>query len=132
MRGCPEILCHHCGQDYARDYWGHPAKADPCVCTSCRRDTNPDAADAPHWIPQPQESALARVAVVTPARKQCRMCRGEWDGLIFGPAPKGSPLPFGICPTCGAEEDRQLAAMAARTVPVGMPLLARPRRTADG
>lgn len=59
------------------------------------------------------------------------MCRGEWDGLIFGPpACKGSPLPFGICASCGAEEDRQLAAMSARAVPYAVPVpdLERPRR----
>lgn len=110
--------------------------ADPCVCFSCRRDTNADAADAPRWVaPAPSSSqSLVRSYVVTEARKQCRVCRGQWDGLIFGPSPsKGSPLPFGICPPCADANDRAVALAAAPTVPVGMPLLElqRPRRVSE-
>lgn len=131
------ILCCHCGRDYAREYWAMQQAGDPYVCKSCRRDTNRDAADAPRWIPGAAVADVQlRQVVVTESRKQCRVCRGEWDGLIFGPpAAKGSPLPFGICPTCGEREDAALARMSARTVSVGMPLpeLQRPRRTvSDG
>src|SRR6266550_4341881 len=93
LQGNPAgIICHQCGQDYARDYWALGSKADPCVCQSCRRDTNPDATDAPRWVPGAHVDEPSPTTVVTPARKRCRGCGGEWVGLIFGPpASKGSP-----------------------------------------
>lgn len=123
LRHCPEILCHHCGRDYAHEYWAIPGKGDPCVCNSCRRDTNADAADAPRWVRELVGAETRREAIVTETRKQCRVCRGEWDGIVLGPPPsKGSALPFGICPKCGAEEDACLARLNAKVVPMGMPL----------
>lgn len=127
----PEILCHHCGQDYAREYWAMGLAADPRVCKSCRRDLNRDAADAPRWTPTSKVVLeAARVQLVSPSPKQCRTCGGVWDGLIFGPPPcKDAPLPFGICPACSAKDE----ASAVPEVPLGVPLtLARPQRTLEG
>jgi hypothetical protein len=132
VRHCPEIVCHHCGRDYAHEYWA--GKGDPCVCNSCRRDTNTDAADAPRWVPGAHVVEQSPTTVVTTARKRCRVCGGEWDGLIFGASPaKGSPLPFGICPKCGAEDDAFMARLNAKVVPMGMPLpeLAHPQRVTE-
>jgi len=128
------ILCHNCGRDYAREYWAFGVGADPYVCNSCRRDTNRDAADAPRWTPGAHADEQSPVIVVSQARKQCRVCRGEWDGLILGPPPsKDAPLPFGICPACGDEDDAKMRALSARVVPLGMPLpeLQRPARVTD-
>lgn len=136
------IVCHWCGRDYAHEYWTaaatfeHPKRLripDPRVCFSCRRDTNPDyAQDAPRGGPPQAEEVTADLFPVTPGRKQCRMCRQEYDGLIFGSPildPSVGPLPFGICPTC-ADAD---AARDIPVVPVGVPLvLARPVRALEG
>ena len=117
MKNHAPIICHHCGMDYAHEYWVRPA-ADPFVCFSCRRDTNPEAADAPQWTPQLKPQEAIREQVVTEARKQCRVCRGEYVGRILGPAPsKGSPLPFGICDPCGVAEDRADKLATAPVVP---------------
>lgn len=97
----PSILCYHCGRDYAHEYWTMGLKADPRVCKGCRRDLNPDAVDAPRWIPEAPRHERARVQQVSRSLKRCRMCGGEWEGFIFGPsASKGSPPPFGVCPAC--------------------------------
>lgn len=146
----PPIICHHCGRDYAREFWlsggsfEHPFMpgvtklANHVVCPSCCRDTNPDAADAPRWVPSAPAPSGATAELVEPlavlvtqSRKQCRTCGGEWDGLIFGPsATKGSPLPFGICDACADAEEARIAAM--RVVPVvsatALPEMRRPRR----
>lgn len=135
-----EIICHHCGRNYARQYW-LVGGSDPRVCNSCRRDTNPDAADAPRGSQPPREDlpplaeAVAPYMIVSKARKKCRVCGGEWDGLIFGPtvdATKGSdaPLPFGTCDACADADERTTAAMSARTVSATAPLpeMRRPRR----
>lgn len=127
------IICCHCGRDYAREYWAMQEKADPNVCKSCRRDTNRDAADAPRWVAGAHtvEVVSSPVTVVTPARKQCRVCGGIWNGLIFGSAPaKGSPLPLGICDSCADAEEKQIAAMRAPIVSATAPLpeMRRPRR----
>ena len=108
------IPCENCGRDFSRDYWeassywtwdGLEPRPDPIVCRSCRRDLNPDAADFPRWTPE-RAANEARVQLVSESRKKCRTCGGEWDGLIFGPTPaKGSPLPFGTCPTCSAADE---------------------------
>lgn len=127
------ILCSHCGRDYAREYWVDTVTGDPNVCRSCRRDTNLDAADAPRWVAgahADEDETLPPATVVTPARKQCRVCRGEWDGLIFGPpAAKGSPLPFGICPACAAKDDARYAPVVSFGMP--LPELERPRRVVE-
>jgi len=135
-----QVICHHCGSDYAREYWDSAdpgdqlplePKVDPCVCLSCRRDTNPDAADAPLWTPREVQTFADEPLIVSPARKQCRVCRGEWDGLVFGlSASKGSPLPFGICPTCDAQEETRLVAFThrPRTVETPPAPLQRPTR----
>ena len=120
------IVCTHCGQDYARQYWEQGLKADPRVCQSCRRDVNPDAADAPRWTKPESAVETAREQVVSQSRKQCRVCGGEWDGLIFGSsASKGSPLPFGICPTCSAKDEARPMYAAPRPAPI---TLSRPTR----
>lgn len=117
------IVCHWCGRDYAREYWLMGAAADPNVCTDCRRDTNPEAADAPRGGPRTREpEAAPRAVVITKTRKQCRVCGGGYDGLIFGPSAgqhpsKDAPLPFGICPPCGIAEDRAAALATAPVVP---------------
>src|SRR6266566_2274604 len=122
--GPAAICCHHCGRDYACEYWAMAGKGDPFLCRSCRRDTNRDAAEAPRWageiaMPEPRLRAM----VVSQSRKRCRVCGGEWDGLIFGPpASKGSPLPFGICPSCDAKETAYLQTLTTRLVPIGVPL----------
>jgi hypothetical protein len=134
LRHCAAITCHHCGRDYAREYWASIGKGDPCVCNSCRRDTNIDAADAPRWTPGAAAAELAREQVVSQSRKRCRVCGGEWDGLIFGSSGRapGVPLPFGICPACSAEEDAFVAHQMAKIVPMGVPLeLARPQRATE-
>lgn len=141
MREMAEIICHHCGRDYAKTYWaGAPSlenptrkQCDPRVCPSCCRDTNPDAADAPQWVPPvaKESTALVRAIAVTPSRKKCRVCGGEWDGLIFGPAAsKGSPLPLGICDACSAADEARMAALSAPVVSATAPLpeMRRPRR----
>lgn len=113
------ITCSHCGRDYAREYWADTVRGDPRVCRSCRRDTNRDAADAPRWerrAPTDDQSPSPVVGMV-PARKQCRVCRAEYDGLVFGSASKGSVLPFGICPACGLADDRAYALATAPVVP---------------
>lgn len=123
MKPRAPVICSHCGHDYARDYWTRPDPS-PVVCFSCRRDTNPDAADAPRWEPRAHtdDQSPSPVFVVSPARKQCRMCRGEYDGLVFGPSgglhpSKDAPLPFGICPSCSVAEDRRDALATAPVVP---------------
>jgi hypothetical protein len=134
LRHCAAITCHHCGRDYAREYWASIGKGDPCVCNSCRRDTNIDAADAPRWTPSADAGELAREQIVSQSRKQCRVCGGEWDGLIFGSSGRapGAPLPIGICPDCSAEEDAFVARQTAKIVPMGVPLeLARPQRATE-
>ena len=113
------IICENCGTDYAREYWLTGISADPLVCNSCRRDTNPDAADFPRWVKADTVAEIAREFPVTAGQKQCRTCGGQWDGLFFGPSPsKGSPLPFGICPACAVADD----ARHAPVVSFGMPL----------
>lgn len=135
------IVCSHCGRDYAHSYWAsfgtleHPnptVRGDPFLCFSCRRDTNPDAADAPRWVaPVPKTHAVVRSVAVSQSRKRCRMCGCEWDGLIFGPAAtKGSDLPYGICDACADAEERHIREMSARTVSATAPIpeMRRPRR----
>lgn len=126
--------CENCGTNFAVAYWeamgywtwnGLEPAPDPIVCRSCRRDLNPDAADFPRWTPE-RAAIEARVQIVSESRKQCRTCGGEWDGLIFGPsASKGSPLPFGICPTCSAKDE---ARPVMAKPPVPEPVLSRPTR----
>ena len=132
MRRLPTILCCHCGRDYTREYWALGAAADPNVCKSCRRDTNPDAADAPRGGPPsvvPDDSTMPPIEL-THVRKQCRVCGGGYDGLIFGPSAgqhpsKDAPLPFGICPRCGLAEDRAMTLATAPIVPYAVPARSR-------
>lgn len=135
-----ETICHHCGRNYAPEYWdsadpGDQVRleppVDPRVCPTCSRDTNPDAGPS-SWVRPTLELGPVTV-IVRVGAKRCLGCGAHWQGNLFGEA-KGDEVSNGWCRYCLDKDELLTQTLTARRVeaPVKNAPMARPTRTYDG
>lgn len=130
-----QLRCHHCGRDYATEYWegmgyytwhGLEPCPNPLVCHRCYRDAPAEAMPSQAVMP---DTPLPEVRFY-PVTKRCYLCEAIWEGKAFTEQPAAAaPLP-GVCPVCVAKDEAHMHTLTTvrQPEPVTPAPLARPTR----